>query len=43
LTTQLRGAAGARQRSGAKVALAECSGGQIGLDSALASVSILSI
>jgi acetyl-CoA acyltransferase len=43
LTTQLRGAAGARQRSRAKVALAECSGGQIGLDSALASVSILSI
>jgi acetyl-CoA acyltransferase len=43
LTTQLRGAAGARQRNGAKVALAECSGGQIGLDSALASVSILSI
>jgi acetyl-CoA acyltransferase len=43
LTIQLRGAAGVRQRSGAKVALAECSGGQIGLDSALASVSILSI
>ena len=43
LATQLRGAAGARQRKGAKVALAECSGGQIGLDSALASVSILSI
>jgi acetyl-CoA acetyltransferase len=43
LATQLRGAAGARQRNGAKVGLAECSGGQIGLDSALASVSILSI
>jgi len=41
LTTQLRGAAGVRQREGAKVALAECSGGQIGMDSALASVSIL--
>ena len=41
LTTQLRGAAGARQREGAKVALAECSGGQIGMDSALAAVSIL--
>jgi acetyl-CoA acetyltransferase len=41
LATQLRGAAGARQRQGAKVALAECSGGQIGMDSALASVSIL--
>jgi acetyl-CoA acyltransferase len=41
LTIQLRGAAGARQREGAKVALAECSGGQIGMDSALAAVSIL--
>jgi acetyl-CoA acyltransferase len=43
LTTQLRGAAGQRQRAGAKVALAECSGGQIGLDSAVAAVTILSV
>lgn len=42
LTTQLRGDAGARQREGASVALAECSGGQIGADSALAAVTILS-
>ena len=43
LTTHLRGAAGVRQREGTKVALAECSGGQIGLDSALASVTILTV
>ena len=42
LTTQLRGNAGERQREGAEVALAECSGGQIGKDSALAAVTILS-
>jgi acetyl-CoA acetyltransferase len=42
LTTQLRGAAGKRQREGARVALAECSGGEIGSDSALAAVTILS-
>ncbi|NPT59834.1 thiolase family protein [Paraburkholderia elongata] len=42
LTTQLRGNAGKRQREGAEVALAECSGGQIGKDSALAAVTILS-
>jgi acetyl-CoA acyltransferase len=41
LTTQLRGSAGARQRAGASVALAECSGGQIGADSATAVVTIL--
>jgi acetyl-CoA acetyltransferase len=41
LTTHLRGTAGKRQREGAKVALAECSGGQIGLDSAVAAVTIL--
>ena len=41
LTTQLRGTAGRRQREGAKVALAECSGGEIGSDSALAAVTIL--
>jgi acetyl-CoA acyltransferase len=43
LTTQLRGKAGARQRHGAKVALAECSGGQIGADSATAAVTILAV
>jgi acetyl-CoA acyltransferase len=43
LTTQLRGAAGARQRTGASVALAECSGGQIGADSATAAVTILAV
>jgi acetyl-CoA acyltransferase len=43
LTTQLRGAAGARQRAGASVALAECSGGQIGADSATAVVTILAV
>jgi acetyl-CoA acyltransferase len=42
LTIQLRGAAGKRQREGAQVALAECSGGEIGADSALAAVTILS-
>ena len=41
LTSQLRGTAGARQRSGAKIALAECSGGEIGADSAVATVTIL--
>jgi len=43
LTTQLRGAAGKRQRDKAKVALAECSGGEIGSDSALAAVTILAV
>jgi acetyl-CoA acetyltransferase len=43
LTMQLRGTAGGRQREGAKVALAECSGGEIGRDSALAAVTILSV
>lgn len=43
LTTQLRGVAGPRQRVGAKVGLAECSGGQIGADSAVAAVTILSL
>jgi acetyl-CoA acyltransferase len=43
LTTQLRGSAGARQRAGASVALAECSGGQIGADSATAVVTILAV
>ena len=43
LTTQLRGTAGARQRPGASVALAECSGGQIGADSATAAVTILAV
>ncbi|MBI2319548.1 MAG: thiolase family protein [Betaproteobacteria bacterium] len=41
LVLQLRGEAGARQREGAKVALAENTGGQIGGDSAAAVVSIL--
>ncbi len=43
LTTQLRGQAGPRQRQGARVALAECSGGQIGAASAVAAVTILSV
>ena len=43
LTTQLRGGAGKRQRDRAKVALAECSGGEIGSDSALAAVTILAV
>jgi acetyl-CoA acyltransferase len=43
LATQLRGDAGKRQRDGAKVALAECSGGEIGSDSALAAVTILAV
>jgi acetyl-CoA acyltransferase len=43
LTVQLRGDAGKRQRADAKVALAECSGGEIGSDSALAAVTILAV
>lgn len=43
LTQQLRGTAGARQRPGAKVALAENNGGQLAGDSAVALVTILSI
>jgi acetyl-CoA acyltransferase len=43
LTVQLRGDAGKRQRAEAKVALAECSGGEIGSDSALAAVTILAV
>lgn len=42
LTQQLRGEAGPRQRPGAKVALAENNGGQLGGDSAVACVTILS-
>jgi len=42
LTQQLRGKAGARQRHGAKVALAENNGGQLAGDSAVALVTILS-
>jgi len=42
LTQQLRGTAGARQRPGAKVALAENNGGQLAGDSAVALVTILS-
>ncbi|GJH24247.1 thiolase family protein [Caballeronia novacaledonica] len=42
LTEQLRGCAGARQRPGAKVALAENNGGQLAGDSAVALVTILS-
>ena len=41
LTQQLRGAAGARQREGAKLALAENAGGQVGLDGAAAVATIL--
>jgi len=43
LVLQLRGEAGERQRVGAKVALAENTGGQIGGDSAAAVVSILAV
>lgn len=43
LANQLRGRCGPRQRDGARVALAECSGGQIGDDSAVAAVTILSV
>lgn len=43
LTQQLRGQAGARQRPGAKVALAENNGGQLAGDSAVAVVTILSV
>nr|WP_244135893.1 thiolase family protein [Burkholderia vietnamiensis] len=41
LTQQLRGMAGARQRPGAKVALAENNGGQLAGDSAVALVTIM--
>src|SRR3546814_12274460 len=41
LTRQLSGQAGARQRPGAKVALAENNGGQLAGDSAVALVTIL--
>jgi acetyl-CoA acyltransferase len=43
LTEQLRGHAGARQREGARVALAENGGGYIGHDVAAAAVTILSL
>ncbi len=43
LTQQLRGSSGPRQRSDAKVALAENNGGQLGGDSAVAVVTILSV
>lgn len=43
LTQQLRGACGARQRPGAKVALAENNGGQLAGDSAVALVTILTV
>ncbi len=43
LTQQLRGQAGARQRPGAKVGLAENNGGQLAGDSAVAVVTILSV
>lgn len=42
LANQLRGRCGPRQREGARVGLAECSGGQIGADSAVAAVIVLS-
>ena len=41
LTLQLRGQAGARQRAGARVAMAENNGGQIGNDAAVAVVTLL--
>lgn len=43
LTQQLRGQSGARQRHGAKVALAENNGGQLAGDSAVAVVTILTV
>lgn len=43
LVHHLRGTAGARQREGAKVALAENNGGQLAGDSAVACVTILSV
>ncbi|MBL3560183.1 thiolase family protein [Rhodovulum sulfidophilum] len=43
LVQHLRGTAGARQRDGAKVALAENNGGQLAGDSAVAVVTILSL
>lgn len=43
LTRHLRGTAGARQREGAKVALAENNGGQLAGDSAIAAITILSV
>jgi len=43
LVQHLRGTAGARQREGAKVALAENNGGQLAGDSAVAVVTILSV
>jgi acetyl-CoA acyltransferase len=42
LVDQLRGRAGKRQKEGARVALAENSGGRVGRDSAAAAVTILS-
>ncbi|MFN5521095.1 thiolase C-terminal domain-containing protein, partial [Bradyrhizobium sp.] len=41
LVTQLRGEAGARQVSGAKVALQENGGGSIGYEEAVVTVNIL--
>jgi acetyl-CoA acetyltransferase len=43
ITQQLRGQSGARQRNGARVALAENNGGQIAGDAAVAVVTILSV
>jgi acetyl-CoA acetyltransferase len=42
ITQQLRGPAGARQRPGAQVGLAENNGGQVGHDAAVAVVTLLS-
>jgi acetyl-CoA acetyltransferase len=42
ITQQLRGQAGARQRPGAQVGLAENNGGQVGHDAAVAVVTLLS-
>jgi len=41
LVTQLRGAAGARQVSGAKIALAENGGGALGVEEAAMCIHIL--
>ena len=41
LVTQLRGEAGARQVAGARVGLAHCEGGMIGVDHALCALTLL--
>lgn len=43
LVTQLRGEAGARQVAGARVGLAHCEGGMIGVDHALCALTLLGV